>query len=165
MTQTSPEDRFVAALGLMAQAEGVTRIAGQIVAYLTLEGEPRSLTEIATALDVSKASVSTNVRHLELRGTARRVSNKGSRQDLWAVSAKPHRGMLLDMSVRFERNAETIEEIAESFPATQTVKRDRVRDHADFYRDSATFLKSWAEQLKLGAAETVPSTTISHGTK
>ncbi|WP_106745927.1 GbsR/MarR family transcriptional regulator [Yoonia maritima] len=146
MTQT-PEDKFIETLGLISQADGSPRISGQITAYLVLAGEACSLTQIAEDLDVSKASVSTNVRLLEVRGIVVRESRKGSRQDLWRALPRPHQSILSTMSERFKRNAAQIDEIAASFPADKEHKREPVSELADFYRQSADFLKSWADAL------------------
>ena len=146
MSQT-PEDKFIETLGLISQAEGSPRISGQITGYLVLAGEARTLSAIAEDLDVSKASVSTNVRLLEARGIVVREGRKGSRQDLWRALPRPHQTILSTMADRFRRNAAQIDEIAASFPAEKEHKRKPVSEFADFYRQSADFLKSWAGAL------------------
>ena len=143
----SPRDRFVETLGLIAQAEGMPRIAGRILGHLVLADEALSLSEIAEALDISKASASTNLRLLESRGSAQREPHSGSRHDHWRVRANPHTRVLRPMSERFRRNAEQMTEIAESFPAADSA-RARVADFADFYRRSADFLTQWADALE-----------------
>ena len=63
---TTPMDTFIEQMGLIAQEDGAPRIAGQILGYLLIEGEPRTLSQMAEALKISKASASTNARLLEL---------------------------------------------------------------------------------------------------
>lgn len=143
----SPEDRFIETLGLISQTEGLPPIAGRILGFLVLADGACSLAEIAEALQVSKASVSTNVRLLEMRGTAVREIRPGSRQDHWRAETRPHRAMLDSLAVRFRRNAERIDDIAGSFPADRRTNRDKVAEFSEFYRRSADFLTAWADQL------------------
>ncbi|WP_163849326.1 GbsR/MarR family transcriptional regulator [Pseudooceanicola aestuarii] len=155
---TPAEDRFIETLGLISQQEGAPRIAGRIVGYLVLAGEARSLTRIAQALGVSKASVSTNLRQLETWGAAVREAHKGTRQDLWRAVETPQHSVLTAMAQRFDRHARTIDAIAAELTeapqdgdgkgkAPAPSARQKVADHADFYRRSADFLRDWTECL------------------
>ncbi|EAQ02326.1 hypothetical protein OB2597_19626 [Pseudooceanicola batsensis HTCC2597] len=146
----SPEEQFIETLGLIFQAEGVPRISGQVLAYLVLAGDSRSLTEIAQALGVSKASVSTNVRQLEARGATERDSRIGSRQDLWRAVADPHHRVLGTMAERFDRNADRMQDIAAGF-AGDPDKQQRVGAFGDFYRQSAKFLRTWFDAVGDGS--------------
>lgn len=151
------ENRFIETLGMIWQAEGGPRIAGQILGYLILADGPRSLTDIAAALGVSKASVSTNVRLLEMRGMTSRVSNLGSRQDLWQAAPHPQSGTLMAMSDRFRRNAVQIGAIADDFPDTAADKREKVAQFAEFYEKSSDFLRQWADMLEAPVADRAPA--------
>jgi len=145
------DDKFIEALGLIWQAEGGPRIAGQVMAFLVLADGPASLTEIAEGLGVSKASVSTNVRLLELRGMTVRVSRKGSRVDLWEAVPHPQGATLMAMADRFGRNADRIDGIADEFAAQDPAKGEKVARFSEFYSSSAAFLRQWAETLDAGA--------------
>ncbi|MCB1334536.1 MAG: transcriptional regulator [Roseivivax sp.] len=157
----STDDRFIEAMGAIAQAEGTPRIAGQIVGYLALAGEARSLTDIASGLGVSKASVSTNVRMLEARGQAIRESRTGSREDHWRVLPPPHEGMLSAMSDRFLRHAERIEALAQAMPPGADGKRETVHGFAQFYRSASELLHDWSVSARreATAADPVPQTS------
>jgi DNA-binding transcriptional regulator GbsR (MarR family) len=76
---------FIEQLALLAEADGLPRIAGKIVGLLVIGQEPLSFDEIAEQLQVSRGSVSTNTRLLETRGVIRRVSRLGERRDLFEV--------------------------------------------------------------------------------
>lgn len=141
------DDKFIEAMGLIWQAEGGPRIAGQVMAFLVLARDPASLTEIAEGLGVSKASVSTNVRLLELRGMTVRVAPKGARGDLWEAVPHPQSATLLAMADRFDRNADRIGGIADEFASSDAEKGAKVSQFSDFYRSSAAFLRGWAETL------------------
>src|SRR5436309_14543735 len=72
--------------GLLAQRYGLPRIAGEIVGLLFMTDGPLSLDEIATALKVSKASVSTNVRLLESLRFVRRGDVREGRRDHYVIA-------------------------------------------------------------------------------
>lgn len=146
----SPSDRFIEALGLITQADGAPRIAGQVLGLLLLADEPLSLNRIAEDLGVSKASASTNTRLLETRGMAVRVARKGSRQDLWTVEPDPQRRMLPVLAERFRRHAQTVQAIAASFPPEDDARRDKVARFAAFYNESADFFDAWSARLTAG---------------
>lgn len=76
---------FIEHLALLAEADGLPRIAGRIVGLLIIRQEPVSFDEIVEQLQVSRGSVSTNTRLLESRGVLRRVSHIGERKDLFDV--------------------------------------------------------------------------------
>src|SRR5689334_20646994 len=70
----------------MMDAEGYPRVAGQLLALLIVSPEPRSLDDLARLLEVSKASVSVNIRILEQRGIVDRIGHAGDRRDYYAVA-------------------------------------------------------------------------------
>ena len=79
------EQRLLAEeFGLLYEGMGGTRMAGRVAAWLLLSDPPvQSLTEIAGALGVSKAAVSTTVRSLLQAGHVERVSEPGRRGDYY----------------------------------------------------------------------------------
>src|SRR5947209_18891567 len=52
-------DTFIERIGLTAESDGLSRIAGRLFGALLLDSEPRSLDELADQLGVSKASMTT----------------------------------------------------------------------------------------------------------
>ena len=83
--QTTRERRLLAEeFGLLYEEMGGTRMAGRVTAWLLLSDPPvQSLTEIAEALGVSKAAVSTAARSLLQAGLVERVSEPGRRGDCY----------------------------------------------------------------------------------
>jgi predicted transcriptional regulator len=77
---------FIERMGLTAENDGLSRIAGRLFGALLLADEPRSLDELAEQLDVSKASVSTEARRLLERGVAERIGKMGDRRDYYALT-------------------------------------------------------------------------------
>ena len=80
----SPEvQAFVERNGTYFEQYGLPRIGGRISGLLLVAHRPLSLDDIAGALRVSRASVSTNVRLCITYGFAERVSLPGDRRDYY----------------------------------------------------------------------------------
>jgi len=77
---------FIEGMGLYFEDFGVPRIAGRLLGLLLVTDRPLSLEEIATALGVSRASVSTNARMILATGLGERVSLPGDRRDYYAFT-------------------------------------------------------------------------------
>ncbi|CAK8724846.1 HTH marR-type domain-containing protein [Candidatus Electrothrix laxa] len=79
-TLTEVRMRLVETGGRTSHELGAGRIVGQIMVYLYLQKDARSLDSIGEALALSKASVSIGVRQLEQLGLVRRVWVNGDRK-------------------------------------------------------------------------------------
>jgi len=64
-------------LSQLADYFGFSKVMGQLYGVLLLSGEPMSLDELLERLDISKASVSMNMRTLEQLGMVRQVWHRG----------------------------------------------------------------------------------------
>jgi hypothetical protein len=79
----------------MVESQGQTRISGRIYAHLATAEEPYlSLQELADQLGVSRASVSTNTRHLIDLGMVQRVAVPGSRGEHYGLDIHGTQSML-----------------------------------------------------------------------
>lgn len=150
---TTPRDQFIEQVGLMIQAEGGPRIAGQILGFLIVEGEPRTLTQMTEALKISKGSASTNARLLETKGMVRRASALGQRQDAYEAVEEPGLSVLAGMAERFRANAVAVEAIGAGFDANEGAARVRVERFAAFHRASAVFLEEWMARMSAQCAD------------
>jgi DNA-binding transcriptional regulator GbsR (MarR family) len=72
--------------GEKAEKFGLPRVAGQLQGLLLLHKGALSLDEMAARLEVSKASISTNIRILERWKVARRVYNRGERKNYYEMN-------------------------------------------------------------------------------
>jgi DNA-binding transcriptional regulator GbsR (MarR family) len=79
------DEQFVEKLGRFFEAEGAPRTAGRILGLMLLTSGELALDEIAERLQVSKASVSTNARQMEVAGVLERCSHPGDRRDYYRV--------------------------------------------------------------------------------
>ena len=73
-------------IGERAEKFGFSRIAGQLEGLLFLSPGPMSLDEMADRLEVSKASVSTNIRFLERLKVVRKVYHRGERKNFYEIA-------------------------------------------------------------------------------
>jgi len=88
-TPVDRRDEFIHGLGLELEAEGFSPIAGRILGLLILSADPISFGDLATQLDVSRASVSQNTRLLVTAGAVKQVRLKGSNQMHFVMSEQP----------------------------------------------------------------------------
>lgn len=148
---TDARDQFIEQMGAILQAEGMPRIAGQILGFLIVEGAPRTLGQMTEALRISKGSASTNARLLERIGSVRRVSVLGQRQDSYEMVEEPELQTLAGMSQRFRANAAAVEAVATGFAPGEEAARERVAHVAEFYRQGAVFVDEWMERVRTAA--------------
>ena len=138
---------FVERMGLFWETEGLPRIAGRLFGFLVLQREPCSLDAMATALGVSKASVSTDVRKLERVGLVERHARPGDRRDYYAVTLDmPARIVELRRAAiaRFGNCLQT----ADALGADDPVIRDRLRSLQVAHRHMAATLDAIVAELQ-----------------
>jgi len=134
-------DSFIERMGLAAESDGLSRIAGRLFGALLLESEPRSLDDLADQLGVSKASVSTEARRLLDRGVAERVGKPGDRRDYYVLSPD-----FFAQIVRFRLNRwSTLHQLVRELPASAPDLPRVVRDRFAYIDDVHAFVLSRVE--------------------
>lgn len=111
------KQQFIERMGLVAEADGLPRIAGRIFAYLLLTPGECSLEDLADELGVSRASVSTDARRLAQLGILERRSKPGDRRDYYTVSPDAFRSFIrsrLDSMLQFQQVIDASHELAET---------------------------------------------------
>ncbi len=125
--------RFIEAMGVQAESDGLPRTAGRILGYLVTAEHPASLDQIADALQVSRASVSTNARLMEQIGAAERVSLPGDRRDYYALaSGFPDRFFAFTRR-RTQGKLALAREALDAIPEEATVARERIGIWLEFH--------------------------------
>lgn len=76
---------FIEQISLISESAGIPRIGGRILGLLVVEEDALSAEDLASLLQISRASVSTNTRLLESHGVIRRVSHLGDRRVLFEI--------------------------------------------------------------------------------
>jgi DNA-binding transcriptional regulator GbsR (MarR family) len=74
---------FVESMGVYFEKYGLPRIGGRILGLLMVADHPLSLDDLARTLQVSRASISTNIRLITASSLAEQVSLPGDRRDYY----------------------------------------------------------------------------------
>ena len=134
-------DAFIERMGLSAETDGLSRIAGRLVGALILESEPRSLDDFADQLGVSKASISTEARRLLERGVAERVGKPGDRRDYYILAPD-----FFVQTIRFRLSRwERLHVLAREMQTELADAPRLVRDRFAYVEDVTTFVLARVE--------------------
>lgn len=154
------QERFVEHFGLLWEGQGLSRVAGRIVGFLTLQDAPRSLDEIATALNVSKGSVSADARLLQARGLLERTpAPAGDRRDYYVVAPDLPAAVLEERRRELHGLASALE-AAVALPDTPKAVSSRLNHFCEIYRAVARQLEQLiAAPAKSGTARSNSSRT------
>jgi len=144
---------FIEKMGILAQIDGMPRIAGRLFAMLVFDGRRYSFSELAEALQVSRASVSTNVRLLQDREVIRRVALPGDRQDYFELGEAPYERLLRGAALRAGRSRASIEETLAELPECDVDLVQRLRDYAGLYAAVETSVTSALDSLTTAQAD------------
>ena len=139
---------FIEKIGVIAQSDGLPRIAGRVLAMLLYDGERVSFGQLADALQVSRGSISSSVRMLESQQLIKRVAKAGDRQDYFQMVDNAFANMVEGSVTRARRAAEDIEESLQDIPASEKGPRERVAGYAAFYRAMSEGLEATAKALR-----------------
>ncbi|MEN8840022.1 MAG: MarR family transcriptional regulator, partial [Octadecabacter sp.] len=131
-TQEAVRADFIEKTGLITQAEGLPRIAGRVFGLLIYDGSMVSFGDLATKLQVSRASISTSIRLLEERGLVKRVAKPGERQDYFQLAPNPYATMLEGIQKRTRATRDEIAQTISALPANADAV-SRLTAYADFY--------------------------------
>jgi predicted transcriptional regulator len=143
---------FVGEMGLTFEADGFTRIGGRLFGHLLLADRPLSLDEIAEALQVSKASVSTDARRLLEKGVVERKGKPGDRRDYLQIAPDFFANIMQLRVERWRRLNVLVGELRHRSPNPGAAVRARLRYMEDVYAyiservDEA--LESWQARRK-----------------
>lgn len=134
---------------------GITRLGGQIVAALYLEGAPLSMDELSEMLGRSKSNIFANLRALEAAGIAVRQRASGTRHDTFAL-----RGKYPDVVVGayLSRLRRVVVDKVTLCNRSLDLLGEAEGDDADALRDKLTSLRRKYERFATVFADIVPMT-------
>lgn len=144
--------QFVEKMGLLVEEDGWPRIAGRILGYLTVTPAERSLDEIASALGVSRASVSTDARRLMQSGLLERRSRPGDRRDYYRLAPRSVRSSLRQRIDRLRRYQELMGE-ASSLGVGDAEVRARLAEWSGSYELILAAMEGALSELDRRASE------------
>ncbi|HEY4306111.1 MAG TPA: MarR family transcriptional regulator [Gemmatimonadaceae bacterium] len=117
---------FIDRMGIAAETDGMSPIAGRLYALLLLSDDPRSLDELADALGVSKASVSTDARRLLERGIVERVAKPGDRRDYYELSPDSFARIIEARVTRWRRMQLLANDVRDQADKVSAIVRKRI---------------------------------------
>jgi DNA-binding transcriptional regulator GbsR (MarR family) len=147
----SPEEaEFVDRMGLFFELLGATRTMGRVYGWLLIcDPPPQSLTQLAGALSVSKASISTVARQLLEGGMVERLPSP-NRQHLYRVTPGGFTSVMETQLSLMRLGIEPAELALSVLGEDRAEQRERVEDFRDFcefctrdYRDQ--LMRMWTE--------------------
>lgn len=125
-------ETFIERMGLSAQAEGLPRIAGRMFGYFMIHGGPCNLGALAGALQVSRASVSTNARLLRDLGVLEIVTIPGDRQIYYRLTEQHSLRMLEGYIERMDAMRADLAAAQAGMPANWRGAHARLQEMYDF---------------------------------
>jgi DNA-binding transcriptional regulator GbsR (MarR family) len=144
--------QFTDRMGLLYETEGRPRIAGRILGYLLVSDDPRSLDQIAAALGVSKASVSTNARMLAEQGVLERACRAGDRHDYYGVAPDLFSRTMAERLKRWQRFTQAVGEARRTLPIRSERVRARLRGYETAYAYMVDAIGHALDRWERGAA-------------
>lgn len=125
--------KFVETLGMIAQAEGLPRIAGRLLGLLIFEGTAYSFSALAEELQVSRGSISSSARLLQQLTLIKRVGKPGERQDYFQLADRPYEALVSTEITRIRYAKSEIAESISAVPADEAGVRDRLCAFHDLF--------------------------------
>jgi DNA-binding transcriptional regulator GbsR (MarR family) len=162
-TLRAVNDSMLEGLGQLADYFGYNKVMGKMYGALLLSPQAMSLDDLMAHLDVSKASVSMNMRMLENMGIVREVWVRGDRRkyyeaetDLWVILTNVLGSReLRDVNQALNVLENNINNLREDAPNMSQEERDlallyikRIDDMKDFFRFAKLVLTSILERSK-----------------
>ncbi len=130
---------FINGMGQLFERYGIPAIGGRLLGLLVVTSQPLSAEQIASILQVSRGSVSTNIRLLLLNGIAEKVVVTGDRRDYYQM---PVGGLdpLVQVSVRQVQEFEALAEQGLAAVPPTSPARANVEEFADYARFTYMYL-------------------------
>jgi DNA-binding transcriptional regulator GbsR (MarR family) len=129
-----PRTGFIERLGIAGEQDGLPRIAGRIIGFLFVYEGAYSLDDLAEALQISKASVSTNARMLEDKGIVVRTSSPGDRRDYYEIAHGHWEKFIQNSQRKIKVFLDLVESTLAALPLEHRRARRRLKEAALFYR-------------------------------
>ncbi|PHR14268.1 MAG: hypothetical protein COA41_17825 [Sphingopyxis sp.] len=126
------EKDFIEQRGLMSEEDGQPRILGRIWALLMVVGAPIGAGGISELLEVSRGSVSTNLKLLDMMEILKKSTQSGSRETFYEIKEQPYSSLVRGYIKRMSSNLEMMEKTISKIENPEAKRR--LKDLATFYR-------------------------------
>jgi DNA-binding MarR family transcriptional regulator len=156
----SAAESYIERMGLLWETEGLPRIAGRMLGFLALQPAACSIEDLATALGVSKASISVDARHLERLTLIERVSRPGDRRDYYAI-AEDMPARVVKLKLAELQGLQRALADASALPATDGVVHARLLAFGAFQDRLVTLMRELLVALQDPSASPTSRTSVS----
>jgi len=109
------QHKFIESIGKLCASFGLNKLVAQIYALLYLSDKILSLDDICEKLEISKGSVSMNIRELENWGAVRKIWVKGSRKDYYEVELDIKKVVVNKLKGSIQKRLSEITNMTEQF--------------------------------------------------
>lgn len=156
----SDRTRFLEDMGLLFESMGIPRMAGRIFGWLLISNPPHQTpSEMATALQASKASMSTMTRLLLQMGLIERLRIPGQRQDYFRLPLNAWTELRQQQLIRIRVFRQLAERGLALLSDSDRELRRRLEDMRDLHdlleRELPQIIARWEQQRS--ASATLPS--------
>lgn len=152
----SVEERFIEQMGLLAEDDNMPRIAGRVLGLMLLEAGPFLFDEMVERLQVSRGSISTNVRFLEDRGFLERTGRPGERQVYIRMADDPFKGLVTAVLRRKRRwlavTGKTLDQLPDDADEARSRLQSMQRFHEMIIETLEDIIARWEETQEAGEA-------------
>lgn len=156
---TEKQREFIESMGIFFEHYGMPRLVGRLMGLLMLVERPLTLDDMAQALLVSRASISTNIRIALANGFAVRVGIPGDRRDYYRYSdaAWERRMMLIaEVSKATLLMAEHGLAVLDPDDVSARARLEEMADYCYFSIEEAhTMMERWRARKMLARAKPV----------
>lgn len=132
LTLSAEVREFVESIGGYFAQYGLPAIAGRLMGLVMVTDRPLSLDDMAGALGVSRASVSTNIRMIKAVGFVEQVSVPNDRRDYYRCSRDPWGASLRTNVVAADALADIARRGLIAFRPQSGLAREHIEDLLDF---------------------------------
>lgn len=154
-------DSTVAGLGRLARFFGFSDVMGRLYGTLLLSPEPLSLDELADRLEISKGSVSMNMRALERWGMAKEIWMRGERKKYYMAESDLWQVMRNVLGSREQREVQmALQVLGDSVEKLQAAESDLNTDEqelARYYLDRVVDLQAFFKVAQMALDTVVDS--------
>ena len=143
----SPDvQEFLDQFSQMLEIEGLPRAGGRILGLLFINGGDHTAEELASQLMLSRGSVSTAIRPLEMLGVVQRRKQPGERVERFRLHADPFLPMMQAGVMRAQRMQGMVRDCRRSLSESTAPAIGRLQELEEFFAYSARSLTQMLEQ-------------------
>ena len=160
-------EEFIEQMGMKTEAEGLSRAAGRLFAYLVVVGGPCTAEELGAALSMSRGNVSMTTRLLASKGLVERITRPGEQRIYYRLPEDPYSNL---MAGSLQRRLRLQEVVTRARSAVEREAADAPQGALERLRVFESYYETWTRSLeallgewRAGSDNTGPHTAAGDG--